>query len=222
MPQYTLGILTLGQAPREDVIPTFRNILGSNVSFLQRGALDNLSSQEMDLIKASPEDIGIETRLLSGESVLVIKDLLLAKLMVKAGELEAKCEWVLLLCSGQFPALKLSHPNIIQPIDFIKPIIKAIAKEKSLCIIGPKSDMALAPAQWRDCAKNVFTAACSPYSHEKNLESAASNSLEGGADVIFMDDMGFNEEQRQVVRKISGVTTINATSLTARVIAELF
>ena len=165
---------------------------------------------------------GIETRLLSGESVLVIKEQLLGKLMVKATELEAKCERVLLLCSGQFPTLKLSHPNIIQPIDFIKPIIKAIAKEKCLCIIGPESDMAQAQAQWRDCAKKVITEACSPYSNSRDLESAASNALEGGADVIFMDDMGFNEGQRLVVRINSGVSTINATSLIARVIAELF
>lgn len=221
MPCYTLGILTLGQTPREDILPTFKAVLGPKVNYLQAGALDTLSLQELEVMRPAAENTGIETRLLSGASILVRKDLLIENLKEKATKLERRCDSVLLLCSGYFPELKLSHPNLIQPIDFLKPVVIAIAKEKCLCIIGPESDMALAPTQWQGCAKDVITAPSSPYSDLTDLNSAALSAREGGADLIFMDDMGFTEEQRLFVRKISGISTMNATSMSARIISEL-
>ncbi len=218
----TLGILTLGQAPREDIIPTFKSILGAKVDYLQAGALDGLSLQNIAFMKADAEERGIETRLLSGQPILVKKEILLDKLKDKGTTLEKRCDIVLLLCSGRFPELKLSHPAIIQPIDFLQPAVKAVAQAKRLCIIGPESDMDQAAFQWRGCAQSVTTAPASPYGTSASLWAAAMSAKESGADLIFMDDMGFSEVQKNMVREYSGISTMNATSMSARLISELF
>ncbi|MFT2092198.1 AroM family protein [Paraglaciecola sp. 2405UD69-4] len=221
MKSFTLGILTLGQAPREDIVPTFQAILGGNTNYVQAGALDGLSLTQIAELKTNNAREGIETRLLGGDSVLVQKQQLIDKLKLKATQLATRCDISFLLCSGRFPELKQSHPFLLQPIDYLKPIVKSAATGRCLCIIGPESDMEMAPSQWRECAGEVVTAAASPYDHFELLAGAAKRAKAIGADIIFMDDMGFTETQRQLVRTVSGVSTINATSLFARIIEEI-
>ena len=40
-----LGLLTLGQTPREDVTPTLQFILGKSVQIIEKGGLDELSGR---------------------------------------------------------------------------------------------------------------------------------------------------------------------------------
>jgi len=221
MINFKLGILTLGQSPRDDIIPTFESVLGEGVTYIQSGALDKLTPYEIEQITTNIENIGIETRLLSGESILVRKESLIKNLTEKAIELDEECDKTVLLCSGRFPALKRSTPNLIQPIEYLHPLVKAAASDRCLCIVGPDSDMAMAPYQWRDSAQKIVTAAASPYEQDKKLKNAAKIAKESGAELIFMDDMGFTEAQRLLIRETSGLTTINATSMFARIIEEL-
>jgi protein AroM len=81
--------------------------------------------------------------------------------------------------------------------------------------------MAAAPAQWSPYVGRVSTAVASPYGGDECLVRAAHRAREAGADYILLDDMGFTEEQRRVVRSVSGIATLNATSITARVLLEL-
>lgn len=43
-----LGVVTIGQAPRVDLIPEIKPILGEDVKVVERGALDGLSLKEVE------------------------------------------------------------------------------------------------------------------------------------------------------------------------------
>lgn len=221
----TLGILTLGQAPRTDIEPTFRAILGDRITFLQRGALDGLGDGDCARLAPAAGESGIETCVRNRDGavggVLVAKRLLLPRLLAAGRKLEAECDALLLLCSGRFPALKRAIPRLIEPITVIRSVVAALAGHGHLCVIGPQSDMATAPDQWRPYAAQVSTAAASPYGGREVLVRAALRAQAVGADSILLDDMGFTEQQRRMVRDASGLPTLNATSITARVLQEL-
>ncbi len=221
---FTLGILTLGQSPRTDVEPSLRGILGDKVQFVQRGGLDGLTWKSIESLAPVAGEPSIETCVLmegAPKGVCVAKRHLLPRLISAARELEAQCDTFFLLCSGEFPALKQAVPQLIEPITFIRCVVAAVARHAHLCIIGPESDMAAAPAQWQPYSARVSTAASSPYEGKKRLAEAARMAKASGADYILLDDMGFTEEQRQLVRSVSGIITLNATSITARVLQEL-
>lgn len=221
----TIGLLTLGQAPRTDIEPTFRAVLGDGVAFSQRGALDGLKGCDCVELGPTEGESGIETcvRGLDGSvrGVLVAKRLLLPRLIAAGLKLAEECDALVLLCSGRFPALKRAVPRLIEPIVVVRSVVAALAGHGRLCIIGPESDMEAAPAQWRPYAAQVFTAAASPYDGQEALVRAALRAQTLGADYILLDDMGFTEQQRQTARKASGLPTLNATSITARVLQEL-
>ena len=223
--KFMLGILTLGQSPRTDIEPTLRAILGDSVLFVQRGGLDGLSDNAIKNLGPAQGEPGIETCVQAQgggiHGVFVAKKYLLPRLIAAAHELETRCDAFFLLCSGQFPALKQAVPKLIEPIVFIHGVVTALAGHAHVCIIGPASDMADAPAQWRPYVAHVSTAAASPYDEKESLTRAACIAQTSGADYILLDDMGFTEEQRRLVRTVSGIRTLNAASITARVLQEL-
>lgn len=222
---FSLGILTLGQAPRTDIEPTLRRILGDEVLFMQRGGLDGLCPEAIsDLSPVDGESV-IETCVPGQDgqptAVCVARRHLLPRLITAARDLERQCDAFFLLCSGEFKALKQAVPRLIEPLGFIRSVVAAVAGQSHLCVIGPESDMDAAPGQWQPYVGRVSTAVCSPYDDTARLAGAARMAAQAGAEYILLDDMGFTEDHRRLVRHLSGITTLNATTITARVLQEL-
>ena len=167
-----LGVLTLGQSPRRDVTPTLQVILGEAVRIREAGGLDGLSPAAIDALTPRAGEVPIETRLNTGKAILLSKARLLPRLVAAAEALQANCQRVLLLCSGNFPDLTAACPGIIQPVTLLRGIVGAVAREKTLGVIGPASDMARAPDQWAPLAGRVICAAASPYDPLPAAEAA--------------------------------------------------
>ena len=218
---YQLGFLTLGQAPRSDVIPSFMDILGEQLTYGEAGALDNLDEKQIRELYPSETETTIETRLSSGSKILVSRERLLPLLMEKATDLQQSCRHVILLCSGSFPTIKATINNLVEPITLIRGVVRILAEGKTLGIVGPESDLEEAPAQWADYAARVVCSAASPYGVLEQIGQAAKDAATKGADIILLDDMGFTEEHRTYARKHSNISVICATTLTAKILSEL-
>ncbi|HWR12356.1 MAG TPA: AroM family protein [Rectinemataceae bacterium] len=218
----TLGVLTLGQSPRNDVVPTLRAILGDSIGVVEAGGLDAISPEELEDLAPREGERGIETRLSSGASILVAKARLLPRLGEAFGRLESSCARILLLCSGEFPDLVSLCPGLIQPARALRSIVGSLASNSVLGIVGPASDMDAAPAQWDPFAAKVVCAAASPYEPLQALGEASGRLRSEGADLIFLDDMAFTEEQRLLAASASGLPVLCASTLTARFLFELY
>ena len=61
-----IGMATIGQTPRIDVVPAMERILGPEVKTIQAGALDGLTSHEISALAPAPGEQPIITRLRDG------------------------------------------------------------------------------------------------------------------------------------------------------------
>lgn len=218
---YPIGLLTLGQSPREDVTPTLRALLGRSVPILERGGLDGLDGDGLRELMARNGETPLETRLRTGAAIGLSREAMLPRLAAAAAELGRSCQHVVLLCSGEFPALAAAFPRLIQPIRILRGAVAALAGHRTLGIIGPEADLEEAPAQWRPYAGRVICAPASPYGDPAAMAAAGRDLAARGADLVLMDDMGFSDRHRRAVARAARIPVLCATTVTARVLREL-
>src|SRR4029434_11109079 len=84
----TVGLITVGQAPRRDVVPDMAAILGGDVEIVEAGALDGLTRAEMEPLAPEGDDEILVTRLADGSSVFVGKSKMISRIEDKIGVLE--------------------------------------------------------------------------------------------------------------------------------------
>jgi protein AroM len=219
--RHDLGLLTLGQSPREDVTPTFRSVLGDSVRWLERGALDGLDPEALRAMEAKAGEPQLETRLRTGAAIGLSKAALMPRLVEASAGLARDCRHVLLLCSGEFPPLAAACPGLIQPGRILRAIIGAVAGSRRLGLIGPASDLVEAPGRWHPYAADLVCAPASPYGGSGAIEAAGRNLAERGADILYLNDMGFTDGHRLALARGTGLPVLCATTLTARVLTEL-
>ena len=124
-----LGTLTIGQAPRSDIVPILEAHLPPGTACLHLGALDGLSKPEI-AARFTPRsgEAVLTTRLLDGSSVVLgkpaVRDMLQAKLAI----LEAKgCDLIALLCTGEFADLNCRRARLIEPDRLVPPVVAVLA-----------------------------------------------------------------------------------------------
>src|SRR3954454_8801208 len=101
MRQKVLGTLTIGQAPRPDVVPIIDRHVPAGVRRIHRGVLDGLSHAEIDRrYGAGPGEAALVTRLTDGRIVREGVEEALAALEAEG------CDVILILCTGTFDGLE--------------------------------------------------------------------------------------------------------------------
>ena len=105
-----LGLLTIGQSPREDIVPGFVHGLGRPVELVQEGALDGLTVDQVADLFPRPGEYLLITRMADGRSVTVGRESLLPRLAAAVGRLEERrVDLIVLLCTGTFPEIRTSR-----------------------------------------------------------------------------------------------------------------
>lgn len=67
----TVGMITIGQSPRDDVVPEMEKILGPGIRVVQAGALDGLSRDEVATLAPREREHALVTRLADSTEVIV-------------------------------------------------------------------------------------------------------------------------------------------------------
>jgi len=215
-----LGVLTVGQAPRDDVTPTLRAVLGESVLLRESGALDGLTEEGLADLAPRDSETPLETRLSGGAPVLVAEERLVPLLRAAAERLARSCDLTLLLCSGEFPALAESHIGVVQPVHLLRGAVAALCHDRVLGIVGPASDMEGAPRRWGRCAGAVITSAASPYGRDGEVGAAVDDLAERGAQLVFLNDMAFTAEHRAAAAS-AGLPVLCATTVVAHVLKDV-
>ncbi|MBI4588271.1 MAG: AroM family protein [Candidatus Rokubacteria bacterium] len=223
-----LGMVTIGQAPRTDVVPEMAELLGPAVEILERGALDSLSGREITALAPGPDDEILVTRLADGGSVFIGKRQITPRVQQKIEELEAEgVTMTALLCTGTFHGLRPSQP-LLEPDKILLGVLRGLTFTGRVGVLTPSArHVPQTEARWRGYGFDPVVVPLSPYEAlgEGTAAlgvSAAARTLRGaGAGLVLLDCIGFRRQTRQALQAALHVPVVVANLLVARVVAEL-
>ena len=216
-----IGAVTIGQSPRDDVVPELSSRFGSGVEIVQRGALDDLS---LDLVRAQkPVSAGttLVSRMRDGTEIEIEKSFVLSRLQTAVQTLEAEVQLILLLCTAPFDSLESEKP-LLRPAQILDHIIGGMRVGR-LGVLTPSPKQI--PAQrlrWLDCAREeVVVEAASPYLEKHRLENATMSLIDEKVDLVVMDCIGYTGAMRQRVRNMMRTPVLSALGVLGSVAAEM-
>lgn len=219
-----LGTLTIGQAPRNDVVPIIERHVPVGTRLVHRGALDGLSRADIDAAYgAVGDEPALITRLHDGSSVNLSRQRMQKAVRDKLWLLEEDgCDVILLLCTGTFIGLECHRAWLIEPDHIIPAMVAGLVEQRQLGIIVPIAGQIVSEAEkWHPLARAPLFATASPYSAgEAALLDAGRTLLDKGAEALLLDCIGFTERHRKVLAAL-GRPVILSNAVAAKAVGEL-
>jgi protein AroM len=217
-----LGLLTIGQAPRVDVVPDMADVLGPEVEIVERGALDGLSRETIAALAPAPGDDVLVTRLADGSPVFVGKSAIAPHLRTQLADLEAVgVDIAVLLCTGTFHGLVARRP-VIEPDRVLVGVVRGVRFAGRLGVVTPSErHVAATGARWRAYGFDSVVVPSSPYETPASLDAIAGGLEAGGVGLVVLDCIGFRRPLRAALQQRLGVPVVVANLLVARVVAEM-
>lgn len=217
----TIGMITIGQAPRDDVVPEIEKLLGPDIRVVQAGALDGLSREEVAPLAPAPGQEALVSRLRDGSSVVMGKPAILGRLQGCLDRLEPTVDAAVILCTGTFPRFRCRRP-VLEPDRILLGATQGVFDGGRLGILIPlEAQRASAAKRFAPAATDPLVVAASPYGDPEDLVRAAGELARGGATLIVMNCMGYTPAMKALVRDVAGVPVLLPSSLLARFVAEV-
>lgn len=216
-----IGAITVGQAPRTDLIPEMEPILGKSIEIIQMGGLDGLTKEEIAAFRPLPGDHVLVSRLADKTSVTFGESHVLPRLQTCIHELEKKeVSLILFLCTGEFPENFKSHVPLIFPNKLLSGLIPAVGSRFLTVLTPAREQMDQGMKKWSPHAGQVHMIAVSPYDGPDEVLKAA-KAIPKETDLILLDCIGYTVEMKERIQALTGKPVILPRTLTARMICEL-
>ncbi|HTQ34076.1 MAG TPA: AroM family protein, partial [Stellaceae bacterium] len=177
MSSRTLGTVTIGQAPRADVVPIIERHVPRECRLIHRGALDGMTRTDVAAqFAAATDEAALITRLQDGTVVNLSRRRMQDQVQVVIRDLERDgCDVILLLCTGTFTGLECRRAWLIEPDHIIPATVAGLIERRQLGIIVPIAGQIASEAEkWRPLARPPLFAVASPYEsgEEATVEAA--------------------------------------------------
>ena len=218
-----IGMITIGQSPRVDIVPEMREILGPEVEIMESGALDGLTLDEVKTFFPKKGDYILCTRMSDGAEVVVAKRFVLPRVQQCVDLLTAKgAEILLFLCTGKFPQFS-SKRLFIESQKIVDHFILALQEENErMGLLIPLTDQIMQEVKkYHRLKGTMIIKAASPYALRDEVSLAAKELRKENPHVIVMHCMGYTQAMKKRVMEITGKPTVLARSLVARILKEL-
>lgn len=215
-----LGLLTIGQSPRGDVVPEIRSLLPRDVEIVQAGALDGLSYEEIARRRPRDGTATFVTRLADGREVMVDKEFVHQRIRELAGRLADETSVIGLLCSGSFPSFPCSVPFIV-PNRLLRGVLPELEQGRVLGVVVP-SEQQVRPAvdELRSWGIDAVGRAVSPYRESDRVPQVAEELAGLGVSALLMHCFGYDLSMREAARRAYPGPVLLIRSLFARALAE--
>jgi protein AroM len=225
MRQQLLATLTIGQAPRQDVIPIIDRYVPASVGRRHRGVLDGLTPAEIDRrYRPEPGEAALITRLDDGTPVELSRRRMRDGVAASLAALEEEgSDVILLLCTGTFDGLGCKNSWLVEPDHIIPGMVAGLVERRQLGILVPiTGQIESESGKWHGLARPPLFAAASPYDAATERVAAAGAALkEQGAEAILLDCIGFTERHRAALKGL-GLPVILSNAVVAKAVGELF
>jgi protein AroM len=220
----TIGFATIGQTPRDDLVPYLLGQLGQPIDAIQGGVLDDLEPAEIAALDRGGEGLHMVTRLRDGGSARLAYDVAVPRMQrVVDGLVEDGADLVVILCGADWSAVRARVP-VINPGKLFPNVVQALAAGSRLGVVKPSAGQVdHTVRQYEALGLDVAVTSAFPYDAHANeaARTAARHLREQGAEMVWMTCVGMGEEMRAVVRQELDVPIVLARSLLARMIDEM-
>ncbi len=221
----TIGVVTIGQSPRSDVVAELERIIkdsraSQTVTFLQKGALDDLTADEIANLRPKEEKNHLVTKLQDGTEVAVDKHAIYPPVQQAVLDLNGEgANIIALLCSDEFPPFRSKAPLIL-PAKLLSGVLSSILINGKLGVMVPsEKQVGTTTVAYQELGFQPIAVGASPYGSGDAIINAA-NQLKGEVALVVMDCFGYDLEMKSEVRKITGTPVILVRSLLAFTLSE--
>ena len=219
---HTLGVITIGQAPRDDIAALFAEHAPPGTRVILRGALDGLSDAEVDAVKPEYDGDTLYSRLRGGRDVKISKKAVIARSPAVLAKLrEDGCDAIVYACTGDFPPME-GDENVLFPSRVLNGLAAGLLPRGRLGLLIPLAEQAeKLGAKWARPGLEVVAEALAPSAGQDEADAAARRLAAKGIDLVAMDCMSYTPLTKQWVKPGLGVPALLAITATGRVLREM-
>lgn len=218
-----VGAITVGQSPRIDVTPDLIPIFGDKVELIEIGALDGLRYEEIAKFAPVDGDYVLVSRMKDGGSVTFAEKHILPRLQECIYKLEEQgVSLIIFFCTGNFPVEFDSKVPLIFPNMVLGNIVPLLTRKKSISVLIP-SELQIRQAQgrWEKLVDKVTVFAASPYGKFDDVKLVAEKLAETDSDLVVLDCIGYTQEMKDMVFKLTKKPVVLPRTLAARIVTEI-
>ena len=218
----TLGIATIGQAPRDDIAVLFAQHAPAGTKVILRGALDGLSDAEVAALVPENGADTLYTRLRGGRDVKISKKVVVARSADVLARLRANgCDALVYACTGDFPPLA-GDEGVLFPSRVLNGLSSALLPRGRLGLLIPLAEQAEKLAsKWARPGLEVVAEALAPSAGPEEADAAARRLAARRPDLVAMDCMSYTPETKAWVKPGLVVPALLAITATGRVLREM-
>jgi protein AroM len=218
-PRKTVAFVTIGQSPRDDMLPEMLERIGPGIEPIEIGALDDLDDDAIARLAPRTGDHTLVSRLRDGREVVMGKAWTRQRLVELMDDLDRRgLDLIVLLCTGYFEGVH-ARTLMIEAQRIVDHAVDAVSEDgRSVGVMVPlATQMDEFHGHGRGGA-SIVMAHASPYS-DGRFEDAARELAK--TDLVVMHCMGYTEAMRRRVAAVTGKPVLLARRLVAGAVAEL-
>jgi protein AroM len=218
-----VGMITIGQSPRPDVVPEVTALVGRPIEVIETGALDGLVRTEVRLLAPGPADETLVTRMQDGTEVQVAKRHIAPLLQSCIDRLASQADVLVLLCTGEFPEFHAAVP-LLEPQGLVDKIVQAVVGPGGRVGVMVPGAAQVEGSRQKMAAYGLIATVvkASPYTGSADeIRLAAARLRDSNVKAVAMHCIGYTAAMKDDVRRISGKPVLLARSLVGKVLEEM-
>jgi protein AroM len=220
-----IGMATIGQSPRDDLVPHMQELFRQPVEIVQIGALDDLTTAQIAAYGPDADEVGIVARLRDGSSVLLSHAKIMPRMQSIVDDMNVQgCRFVVILCGADWKDIR-SDCLVVNPGRLFPALITALAGGRRLGVIKPSAGQVESErARYAGLGIEAIVTSASPYTGAARLDAvrtAAQTLHAANVDLVWMTCVGMDDAMRRIVETETGKPVILARTILARVVDEL-
>ena len=214
-----VAFVTIGQSPRDDLVPELLERIGPGIEPVEVGALDDLTPEAIAGLAPRQGDHTLVSRLRDGREVTIGKAWTQRRLAGIMDDLDGRgFDLIVLLCTGHFEGLR-SRTLMVEAQRVVDHTVDALSEDgRTVGVMVPLATQMDEFHVQSHGRTSVVMAHASPYS-DGRFEDAARELAK--VDLIVMHCIGYSDAMRRRVAAVSGRPVLLARRLVANAVAEL-
>ncbi|WP_284036531.1 AroM family protein [Neobacillus sp. 114] len=219
----SIGVITIGQTPRVDMIPAIKSFLPEDIVIIEKGVLDGKSEEEILTLAPEHGQTKLISRLRDGGSAVMAKEKILPVVQELIDDLNAaNVSLIIIACTGKFPLFKSKVP-IVYPDHLLNHVAKGLIHDGLIGVVVPLPEQAdQIIYKWKDADFLAIPAASSPYSYQEETLIEAVKQLDlFPIKAIILDCMGYTEEMKKLVQEHTSKPVILSRNIIYGVTGEI-